>query len=105
VEISSDFGDLLRAFNAAGVRYLVVGALAVAYHSQPRATADFDVWVESAPDNARRVYRALALFGAPLDRVAPDEFAADDLVFQIGVPWFPPDPDPSKRSQEGMSPG
>lgn len=85
MEISSDFSDLLRALNDAGARYLIVGAHALGYHGRPRATADFDVWVEPTPENARRVYRALAAFGAPLDRLTTEELSSEDLVFQIGV--------------------
>lgn len=42
MKLQSDWIALLRDFNAAGVEYLVIGATAVAYHGQPRATRDFD---------------------------------------------------------------
>jgi len=32
-----DYKDLLSAFNAHGVRYLIVGAYAVIFHAQPHA--------------------------------------------------------------------
>jgi hypothetical protein len=35
-----DYKDLLSAFNAHGVRYLIVGAYAVIFHAQPRFTKD-----------------------------------------------------------------
>ena len=38
MNLTSDFSELLRSFNDARVRYLVVGAYAVAYHSDPRFT-------------------------------------------------------------------
>ena len=85
MEINSDFADLLRAFNAAGVEYVVIGAYAVALHARPRATGDLDVFVRATPENARRVYRALAEFGAPLESLTVEELAAGNLVFQIGV--------------------
>lgn len=37
-----DFKDLLSAFHAHGVRYLIVGGYAVSLHGQPRATKDPD---------------------------------------------------------------
>jgi hypothetical protein len=52
VEINSDFADLLRAFNAASVDYLVVGAYAVGLYARPRATGDLDVLVRPTPGNA-----------------------------------------------------
>jgi hypothetical protein len=75
----------LLAFNDAGVKYLVVGAYAVAAHSRPRATGDIDLWIEPA-ENARRAFHALAAFGAPMDRVEERTFCEPDIVFQIGVP-------------------
>jgi hypothetical protein len=63
--MNQDFVDLLRAFIAHDVRFLIVGAYALAVHGRPPATGDLDVWVEPTPGNAARVMRALAEFGAP----------------------------------------
>ncbi len=38
-----DFRDLFAAFNAARVRYLLVGGYALAFHGKPRFTRDLDV--------------------------------------------------------------
>jgi hypothetical protein len=84
--MNPDFVDLLRAFIAADVRFLIVGAYALALHGRPRATGDLDVWVEPTPDNATRVMRALAAFGAPLSDISVDDFAHVGVVYQIGVP-------------------
>jgi len=67
---------------------VVIGGHAVAFHGHPRATKDLDVLVRAVPDNARRVYAALAAFGAPLAQfeVAEGDFASYDGVLQIGVP-------------------
>ena len=37
-----DYKDLLSAFNAHGVKYLIVGGYAVIFHAQPRFTKDMD---------------------------------------------------------------
>ena len=84
--MNQDFIDLLRAFGAHDVRFLVVGAYALGVHGRPRATGDLDVWVEATPDNAARVMRALADFGAPLADVTADDFARPGSVFQMGLP-------------------
>ncbi len=81
-----DFVDLLRAFVAADVRFLIVGAYALALHGRPRATGDLDVWVDATPENAARVMRALATFGAPLADIAADDFSRGGVTYQIGVP-------------------
>jgi len=84
--MNQDFVDLLRTFIDADVRFLVVGAYALAHHGRPRATGDLDVWVEAEPENAERVMRALAAFGAPLNDVTAADFARPGVVLQIGVP-------------------
>jgi hypothetical protein len=83
--MNPDFVDLLRAFVAADVRFLIVGAYALALHGRPRATGDLDVWVEANPDNAARVMHALASFGAPLSDVSADDFSRPGVTYQIGV--------------------
>lgn len=82
---SSHFKELLRSFNERGVRYLVVGAYAVMKYTEPRYTKDLDVWVEPSTENATRVVKALAEFGAPMEGVTEEDFTNQDLVFQIGI--------------------
>lgn len=43
--LNPDFRDLIGAFNAEGVEYLIVGAYAMAYHGYPRATEAADTAV------------------------------------------------------------
>ncbi len=83
--MSQDFRDLLSAFLEGKVKFLVVGAYAVAAHSTPRATGDLDVWVAPGRENGGRVYRALARFGAALEGITESDFATEGTVFQIGV--------------------
>lgn len=82
----SDFKDLLSAFNAHGVEYLLVGAHALAAHGHVRATLDMDVWVRASAPNAARTLRALAAFGAPLQDLSEADLSRPGVVFQIGVP-------------------
>ena len=84
--MNPDFVDLLRTFIAADVRFLVVGAYALAFHGRPRGTGDLDVWVDATPENAPRVFRALAAFGAPLDDISEADFAREGTTYQMGLP-------------------
>jgi predicted nucleotidyltransferase len=88
IDLPEDFRDLLIELHDAGAEFVVVGGHAVAFHGHPRATKDLDVLVRAVPDNAARVYRALAAFGAPLASfdVAEVDFATYDGVLQIGLP-------------------
>jgi hypothetical protein len=84
--VNPDFVDLLRAFIAADVRFLIVGAYALALHGRPRATGDLDIWIDATPDNAARVMQALQEFGAPLNDITLKDFSTPGVVYQIGVP-------------------
>ena len=80
-----DFSDLFAALNAEGAEYLLVGGYALAVHAVPRYTRDLDVWVNPTEENAQRVHRALARFGAPLGELKQTDLSTPGLVFQIGV--------------------
>lgn len=83
--MNPDFRDVLHELSAAEARFLIVGAFAVSYHAEPRATADLDIFVEPSPENAAKVYRALAAFGAPLTDLEETDLATPGIVFQMGV--------------------
>jgi hypothetical protein len=84
--MNRDFIDLLQAFAAADVRFLVVGAYALAAHGRPRGTGDLDVWVDPTPENASRVMRALSAFGAPVTEIQEADFAEPGIALELGVP-------------------
>lgn len=83
--MSKDFQDILRAFNAHKVKYLVVGGYAFGVHLEPRTTKDIDLWIRNDPENARAVFHALAEFGAPIAGLSPADFT-DGTIFQMGQP-------------------
>src|SRR4051812_26285363 len=71
MKINSDFKDLSRSLNAAGIRYLIVGGYAVMVNTEPRYTKDLDIWIDRDEQNARALLRAIADFGAPIGEVKP----------------------------------
>lgn len=80
----SDFKELLSVLNEHRVRYLVVGAYAVSIHAQPRATKDLDILIQVGAANARKLFAALAKFGAPLDGLTAADFAERGPFFRMG---------------------
>lgn len=86
--VNEDYRDILNALVKQRARFLVVGAHAMAAHGYPRATVDIDLWIDPTPDNAERVWQALAEFGAPLDslEITRDDFVREDMVVQFGLP-------------------
>jgi hypothetical protein len=81
-----DFKELLSAFNAGQVRYLIVGGYAVSFHAQPRATKDLDILIGADAENSKAVYAALAKFGAPIEGLSANDFAEPDNFFRMGTP-------------------
>jgi hypothetical protein len=74
----------LSAFHAHGVKYLVVGGVAVIFHAQPRFTKDLDLFIKADPANAKATYAALAQFGAALEGLTPEDFTDRSSFFRFG---------------------
>lgn len=81
-----DYEEFIAALNAHKVRYLIVGAHAVALHARPRATKDLDIWLDNTPANARKALEALRKFfsGAELGYTIAD-LVDSESVIQLGV--------------------
>jgi predicted nucleotidyltransferase len=70
------FEPLFKALNDAGVRYVVVGGLAVVLHGHARLTVDVDLVVDLDEDQARKAIDALTRMGLrPRAPVNPSDFA------------------------------
>jgi hypothetical protein len=65
MELPFDLIELLKEFDAAKVRYLVIGGHALGYHAVPRFTKDVDFWIGSNPEDLIRIETALRAFAAP----------------------------------------
>jgi predicted nucleotidyltransferase len=82
--LNEDYKEMLQCLLEENVRFLLVGAYAVAVYGYPRATKDIDIFVRAAPENASSLMKALARFGAPLSGVSESDFSTEGIVFQIG---------------------
>jgi len=83
--LNEDYKEMLQILLNNKVKFLIVGAYAMGAQGYPRATGDFDIWVESSPENSKKVYNSLAEFGAPLEQINTETFTEKGIVFQIGV--------------------
>ena len=83
---SRDYEEFIAALNQRGVRYLVIGAHAVALHARPRAAKDLDILLDPAPANARRALVALRDFfgGSDLGLTVAD-LTDPRWIIQLGV--------------------
>jgi hypothetical protein len=70
------FEPMLRALNDAGVRYVIVGGVAVVLHGHVRLTTDLDLIVDLQPGEARKAIEVLVGLGLrPRAPVNPTDFA------------------------------
>ena len=85
MNVISDYEELFKILNAEKIKYLVIGAYAVMYYSQPRYTKDIDVWVIPELNDVNKIYAAFKKFGAPLRGIKPKDFKDKAMILQIGI--------------------
>ena len=83
--LNEDYKEILQSLEEENVKFLLVGAYAMAAYGYIRATMDIDIWVMPSVNNGEAVLRALRKFGAPLHGLTIDDIQKDDTIFQIGV--------------------
>ncbi len=83
MDLHPDLMDVLGAFSASSVDYLVVGGWAVSVHSEPRFTKDLDLLIGT---NLERATAALILFGAPPIIVEQARSLSPEEFLFFGVP-------------------
>jgi hypothetical protein len=76
--------ELLLALSEAGVRFVVIGGVAVGVHGYVRATKDLDVVPDPDPANLNRLAALLRALGA--ENVGLGDFSADEFPFDSTDP-------------------
>ena len=84
--LPEDWRAFIESLNSNGVEYVIVGAVALAYHGFPRYTGDLDVLVHNTDENTKRLESALAAFGLASLGLKAADFADSYRVIQLGVP-------------------
>jgi hypothetical protein len=85
MDLEKDLREFVELLNALNVRYIVVGAFAVAYHGYPRFTADIDLFIERSPENAERLVQVIEKFGFGDIGLSVDDFLQEDQIIQLGI--------------------
>jgi hypothetical protein len=86
VKLPPDWNEFISLLSSHRVRFLIVGAHALAASGKPRATQDLDILVEPTPENAERLGAALAAFGFPALAGDAHRFAEPDRMATLGRP-------------------
>jgi hypothetical protein len=84
MKLLPDFKEFIDALHFENVKFLIVGAHALAAFGHPRYTGDLDIWVERSEENAVRVERALDRFGMGSLGLASKDFLQPRMCFQLG---------------------
>jgi hypothetical protein len=83
--LQKDLREFIRLLSALDVRFLIVGAFAVAYHGYFRYTSDIDLFIDRSRDNAERIFRAVQQFGFADLKLTVEDFMQEDQVIQLGI--------------------
>jgi len=62
MRVEKDYKEFLKLLGEKGVKYLIVGGYAYAYHVEPRYTKDIDIFVEPTKANGAKIIAAIAQF-------------------------------------------
>jgi hypothetical protein len=88
---------VLRAFEASGLEYVLIGATAMGFHGVVRATEDLDLFIRATAENVERLRAALRASYA--DDPSIEEISAADLLGEYpAVRYYPPSGDRTSTS-------
>jgi hypothetical protein len=83
--LNEDYKEILQILLNNKAKFLIVGAYAMGAYGYPRATGDFDIWVEASSENSKKIHKSLSEFGASLSDITEKTFTEKGIIFQIGV--------------------
>lgn len=81
-----DWNEFIAGLNDQRVRFLIVGAHALAANGRPRATQDLNVFVDRSKANVRRLAQALVQFGFPELAREAVRFEEPNRMATLGTP-------------------
>ena len=82
--LSSDLREFIHLLNTNSVKYVIVGAWALAFHGRPRYTGDLDIFVARDDDNADKLMAVIEAFGFGNTGIKREDFVQVDHVIQLG---------------------
>jgi hypothetical protein len=83
--LQKDLREFIALLSELDVRFLIVGAFAVAYHGYFRYTSDIDIFIDRSSDNAKRMLEAVQRFRFADSKLTVEDFSKEDQVIQLGI--------------------
>lgn len=81
-----DYEEFFGLLNSNRVKYLIIGAHAVAFHARPRATKDIDILHEVTPRSADAILKTIREFFGGYDmELTADDLCNPEAIVQLGV--------------------
>ena len=85
MKVHPDFDEFLSLLNQHNVQFVIVGAYALAFHGQPRATGDIDIWIRPVAENAKALLNVLYEFGFGELDISEEDLISGKII-QLGYP-------------------
>ena len=82
--LSTDLREFIHLLNTNSVKYVIVGAWALAFHGRPRYTGDLDIFVARDDENADKLMAVIEAFGFKDAGIRREDFLQFDHVIQLG---------------------
>jgi hypothetical protein len=82
--LSSDLREFIHLLNTKSVKYVLVGAWALAFHGRPRYTGDLYLFVARDADNAAKLMEVIDAFGFGNTGIEREDFLQENYVIQLG---------------------
>ena len=84
MKVQKDYEEFLGLLNRNNVKYVIVGAYALAYHAKPRYTKDMDIFIEPTGENATAILQAIKDFGFPEINLTSEDIIEENKIVQLG---------------------
>jgi hypothetical protein len=84
MRVEKDFEEFVKLLNEHKVKYLIIGAYALAFHSTPRNTGDIDFLIKPNKANAIRILKVLKEFGFGKLEITINDLLKKSMVIQLG---------------------
>ena len=85
LKVEKDFEDFIELLNKNDVKYLIVGAYALALYAKPRNTGDIDIFFLNDEENTLNLLNTLKEFGFGEIGIKKKDLLTEGRIIQLGI--------------------